>query len=101
MLDGKIERIEVFRHLGVRVMQLSYNDTSPFAAGVLATPSSAGVSTLGREAITRMNQLGIAIDISHANAQTTRDALAQSTRPVLITHAGCSAVHAHPRNKDG
>jgi membrane dipeptidase len=99
MLDGKIERIELFRHLGVRVMQLSYNDTSPFAAGVLASPSSAGVSPLGREAIGKMNQLGVAIDLSHANAQTTRDALAQSTRPVLITHAGCSAIHAHPRNK--
>ena len=33
MLDGKLERIELFRNLGVRVMQLSYNRKSPFAAG--------------------------------------------------------------------
>jgi membrane dipeptidase len=46
-----------------------------------------------------MNSLGIAIDLSHANAQTTADAMAASSKPVIMTHAGCVAVHPHPRNK--
>jgi membrane dipeptidase len=33
MLEGKVDRIEVFRHLGVRVMQLSYNNTSTTGVG--------------------------------------------------------------------
>jgi membrane dipeptidase len=99
MLDGKLERIEMFRHLGVRVMQLSYNNISEFGSGVLASPASAGLTELGRAAVAKMNQLGVAIDLSHANAATTRDAMVASTRPVLMTHAGCSAIHAHPRNK--
>jgi membrane dipeptidase len=54
---------------------------------------------LGRKAIGKMNEAGVALDLSHSNQETTREALAASTKPVLITHAGCAAVHAHPRNK--
>src|SRR5579871_1897938 len=37
MLENKLDRIELFRNLGVRVMQLSYNDTSPFGSGVMVS----------------------------------------------------------------
>lgn len=98
MLEGKVERIELFRDLGVRVMQLSYNKTSPFGAGVLADPALP-LTELGRQAIETMNKQGVALDLSHAGPTTTKDALAASTKPVLITHAGCMALHNHPRNK--
>ena len=98
MFDGKVERIELFRNLGVRVMQLSYNKTSPFASGVMADPP-AGLTELGHKAVEAMNAQGVAIDISHANAATSADVLAASKPPVLITHAGCAAIHPHPRNK--
>ncbi len=98
MLEGKVERIELFRNLGVRVMQLSYNRKSPFAAGVME-PNGGGLTPLGHEAVKKMNAIGVAIDLSHANPQTTTDAIAASTKPVIMTHAGCAAVHPHPRNK--
>jgi membrane dipeptidase len=98
MFEGKVERIELFRRLGVRVMQLSYNRKSPFAAGVLE-PAAGGLTPLGREAVKQMNALGVAIDLSHANPQTTSDAIAASSKPVIMTHAGCASVHPHPRNK--
>lgn len=99
MLEGKLDRIALFRQLGVRVMQLSYNLTSPFASGVLAPAGAPGLTELGHSAVMKMNELGVAIDVSHANPATTRDVIAASSRPVLITHAGCAAVHPHPRNK--
>ncbi|WP_369933601.1 dipeptidase [Xanthomonas tesorieronis] len=98
MLEDKPARIDLFRQLGVRVMQLSYNRASPFGTGCL-DGDTGGVTALGREAIARMNRLGVALDLSHANAQTTRDGIALSQRPPVFTHAGCSAVFAHPRNK--
>lgn len=97
-LEDKIDRINLFRDLGVRVMQLSYNLPSPFGAGVLS-PADSGLTELGRQAVARMNEVGVALDLSHANAATTSAAMEVSTKPVLITHAGCSAVHPHPRNK--
>ena len=99
MLEGKVDRIEVFRHLGVRVMQLSYNNTSAFGSGVMVSADSAGLTELGHAAVAKMNETGVAVDLSHANPKTTREAMAASTRPVLMTHGGCAAVHPHPRNK--
>lgn len=99
MLDGKIDNIDHFSGLGVRVMQLSYNTVSPFASGVMAAQPSAGLTPLGREAIARMNAQGVTLDLSHADESSTLQATDASTRPVAITHAGCAAVHAHPRNK--
>jgi membrane dipeptidase len=98
MLEGEIENFDLFRNLGVRVMQLSYNRKSPFAAGVLE-PDAGGLTLLGREAVARMNAIGITVDVSHANAATVSDVLAASIKPVVMTHTGCAAVYAHPRNK--
>jgi len=99
MLEGKPEHISLFRNLGVRVMQLSYNKASPFGAGVLANPPT-GLTETGRKAVETMNTEGVAIDISHACEPTSFDVLKLSKKPVLITHAGCNVVHKHPRNKD-
>lgn len=98
MLGDKPDRIETFRNLDVLVMQLSYNRRSPFGCGCLDGDTD-GVTSLGREAIARMNSLGVALDLSHANVATTKDGIAASTKPVVITHAGCRAVFEHPRNK--
>jgi membrane dipeptidase len=98
VLEGKLDRIETFRGLGVRVMQITYYKASPFGMGVFGD-STAGLTPLGRKAVVRMNEQGVAIDISHTNETTSFDVLKTSSPPLLITHAGCSAVHAHPRNK--
>jgi membrane dipeptidase len=98
MFGGKLENFEVFRNLGVRVMQMSYNRRSPFAAGVME-PEGGGLTPLGRDAVKEMNRLGIAIDLSHANAATTTDVLELSSQPPIMTHTGAAAVHAHPRLK--
>ncbi|MBV8977801.1 MAG: membrane dipeptidase [Alphaproteobacteria bacterium] len=96
--EGKIERIELFRDLGVRVMQLSYNKTSPWASGVMADPPT-GLSEEGRKAVAAMNAQGVAIDISHANLASSNDVLAASKTAPIVTHCGCEAIHSHPRNK--
>ncbi|GAB3380192.1 dipeptidase [Lysobacter fragariae] len=99
MLEAKLERIDHFRARGVRVMQLSYNRSSAFASGVLSPQPASGLTPLGREAVQRMNAAGVTVDLSHCDEASTLAALAVSSKPALITHAGCAAVHAHPRNK--
>ena len=98
MFEGKIERILIFRNLGVRVMQLSYNKHTPWASGVMENPPT-GLTEEGRKAVAKMNEVGVALDISHASPPSYADTLAASTKPVLVTHTGCMAVHRHPRNK--
>lgn len=98
-LGDQLDRITLFRGLGVRVMQLCYNRKSPFGVGCLEGETG-GLTDLGRQAIARMNQLGVAVDLSHANTQTTAEGIAASKKPPVITHAGCRAVYMHPRNKE-
>jgi membrane dipeptidase len=99
MLEGRLDRIDEFYGRGIRVMQLGYNTTSPFASGCLTSAAPFGLSDLGREAIGRMNSLGVTLDLSHADEPSALQAVAESQVPSLITHAGCHTVYAHPRNK--
>jgi hypothetical protein len=46
-----------------------------------------------------MNQLGLAVDLSHAGDRTAMDTCDQSERPVFITHAGAREVWDIPRMK--
>ena len=94
-----LDHMELFQQLGVRVMQLTYNNRSLLGDGCLE-PGNAGLSKLGKAAIAKMNQLGIAVDLSHSGQRTTAEGIEVSTKPVLITHSGCNAVFQHPRNKD-
>lgn len=98
MLEGKLDNIDHFRSAGVLVMGLTYNVDTPFGSGVLS-PRSQGLTELGHAAVSRMNALGVSVDISHSDEQTSLAAIAASKKPVLVTHAGCAAVHPHPRNK--
>ena len=97
-LEEKPERIEMFRQLGVRIMQLTYNNRSVFGDGCLE-PGNAGLSKAGIAAVKKMNDLGVAVDLSHSGYRTTAEGIAESVKPVLITHSGCAAVYPHPRNK--
>ena len=97
-LEADPSRIETFRQLGVRIMQLTYNNRSIFGDGCLE-PGNAGLSKAGHDAVRKMNEIGVAIDLSHSGYRTTSEAISASAKPVLITHSGCAAVYAHPRSK--
>ena len=98
-VEDDLERIEEFYDLGVRIIQLTYNVTNRIGSGCLAS-HDAGLSELGVEAVSRMDERRVLIDLSHCGPRTTLDGIRTSTRPVAITHSGCIAVFRHPRSKD-
>jgi len=97
-LEQDLDRIEMFRNLGVRIMQLTYNNRGLFGDGCLE-PGNAGLSKAGKTAVKKMNDLGVAVDVSHSGYRTTAEAIAESAKPVLISHSGCTAVYSHLRSK--
>jgi membrane dipeptidase len=97
-LEHDPDRIETFRHLGVRIMQLTYNNRGIFGDGCLE-PGNSGLSKAGIAAVKKMNDLGVAVDLSHSGYRTTTEGITESKKPVLITHSGCTAVYSHPRSK--
>ena len=99
MLERDLSRLDVFHQLGVRIIQLTYNDRNIVGDGCLE-PGDAGLSAYGRQVVERMNALGIAVDLSHCGTRTTADGIAASKTPPLITHSGCREIYRHPRSKE-
>jgi membrane dipeptidase len=97
-IGDRLERLDLFHRLGLRIMQLTYNTRNYLGDGCLESEDG-GLSSLGRQAVGRMNRLGIAIDLSHVGERTTLMATEASTRPVLVTHANAKAIANWPRNK--
>lgn len=98
MLEGHLSRLNIFHDFGVLIMQLSYNHDTSFGHGCL-DGDAGGLTPEGRAMIATMSEIGITLDLSHSNTTTTSEAIDASRVPVVVTHAGCYAVHAHPRNK--
>ncbi|WP_137388937.1 dipeptidase [Rhodoligotrophos defluvii] len=97
-IGDRLDRIRFFQRLGIRVMQLTYNERNFIGDGCLE-PADAGLSLFGRRVITEMNRCGVAIDLSHVGHRSAMDAASLSERPVLLTHANAKAVSDMPRNK--
>lgn len=97
-IGDRLDRIGFFHRLGIRVMQLTYNERNFIGSGCLE-PSDDGLSLFGRRVVAEMNRCGIAIDLSHVGHRTAMEAVGLSERPVLLTHANAKAVTDAPRNK--
>src|SRR5205823_840091 len=97
-IEDDIGLIEILHALGLRFMQLTYNNQSLLATGCYESEDR-GLTRMGREVVREMNRVGIAIDMSHSAARSTLEAIAHSTRPIAITHANPHSWHPSPRNK--
>jgi len=91
--------VETFHGLGQRVSQLTYNARNRIGNGSTERVDG-GISDFGVAIVERMNQVGMAVDVSHSGDRTTLDACALSSRPVLFTHSNARALNpGHPRCK--
>ena len=97
-IEDDIGLVEICHMLGVRFMQLTYNNQSLLATGCYEAEDS-GVTRMGREVIKEMNRVGLVVDMSHSAERSTLDAIALSDRPITITHANPNFWHPAKRNK--
>jgi len=97
-IEDNIGLVEICHQLGVRFMQLSYNNQSLLATGCYEEDDP-GITRMGRQVISEMNRVGLVVDMSHSAARSTLEAIEISSRPIAITHANplfwCDAL----RNK--
>lgn len=91
MIENELDRLDILYGLGVRCMGIAYSEGNALGAG-LKEPRDGGLTVFGRQAVRRMNKLGIAIDVSHSGDQTSLDTIEVSEKPIFITHAGARAL---------
>ena len=80
-----IHRLDVLYSMGVRMGGLTYNLQNNIGSG-LTERHDAGLSDFGIAVVHRMNQLGMAVDVSHAGWQTAMDAIEHSQAPIIYSH---------------
>lgn len=97
-IEDQLGYLQLFKELGVGIMQMAYN-TQNFVGTGCYESRDAGLSDFGREVVAEMNRLGILCDLSHVGAKTSEDVILASKQPVAYSHCLPSGLKDHPRNK--
>ena len=97
-IEDDIGLVEVLHTLGLRFMQLTYNNQSLLATGCYEDDDT-GLTRMGRAVVTEMNRVGMVVDMSHSGERSTLETIAHSTRPITISHANPHNWHTALRNK--
>lgn len=91
ILENEVDRVEILYGLGVRQMGITYSESNALGSG-LKEVNDGGLTYFGRDVVERMNAVGMLIDCSHCGPQTTKDVIAASKKPILISHVGARAL---------
>ena len=99
-VDGSMEKLERYYDAGVRVIGLTWNQANCF--GSPNSRDSAvmqqGLTAFGKDAIVRMNELGMGIDVSHLSDGGFWDVAHLTKKPFFATHSNCRSLNPHPRS---
>ena len=93
MIEDKISNLEQLASLGMRYMTLTWNNSTSWATSAMDetlhadTLKHKGLTEFGKQIVKRMNELGVIIDLSHTGEQTFYDAIAASTKPIILSHS--------------
>ena len=79
--------LDLYYDLGLRMASLTHNRRNPYADGVQNTVKTGGLTELGKQAIRRMNELGIVIDLVHLNETGFWEVLELTQAPVVFSHS--------------
>jgi membrane dipeptidase len=98
MIESDMQKLDSLAARGMRYLTLTWNNSTEWAtsardesgAGVALVKK--GLSEFGKELVRRLNQLGVIVDLSHVGEQTFYDALAVTTKPVLLTHSSVWSI---------
>lgn len=86
-LDGELENIQILYNKGFRMMSLQHFFDNKLGGSLHGT-SQTGLTEFGKQAVEKMQQLDIIVDVSHSSEQTVKDVLAISTSPLVVSHTG-------------
>lgn len=85
-LGFELRFLDIYYKLGMRMACLSHNRRNFFADGPQPYIKTGGLTDLGKEAIKRMNELGVVVDVAHTNHHCYWEILELTQKPVVISH---------------
>lgn len=96
-LGGELAHLDAAYEEGVRMITLTWNGPNELGDGCM-TPQADGLSRFGKEAVRRMGELGVTVDVSHLSEKGFWDVARLARGPFVATHSDSKSVQDHPRN---
>jgi membrane dipeptidase len=97
-IDDDLRVLRSYYQLGIRSMTLTHARNTNWADSSSDTPTHNGLTDFGKEVVREMNRLGMLVDLSHVSDKTFYDALAVTTKPVIVSHSSMRTISNVPRN---
>ena len=98
IIENSIDILELFRSLGVRCLTLTHSKNTDWADSSGDSPRWDGLNALGKRIVTRMQELHMIIDVSHASDKTVESVLEVTHTPIMASHSNARALCNIPRN---
>ena len=86
-----------YADFGARMGMLTWNEENTLATGAGGDPQK-GLTELGKQAVRRMETLGMLVDVSHLNDGGFWDVMRLTHAPVIASHSNCRALCDVRRN---
>ena len=96
-IEDNIDDIEKLYSFGVRHASLTWNEENKLATGAKGSINR-GLTDNGIKLIKKMEELGIILDVSHANEKTFWDICKVAKKPFIASHSNCRSLCDVPRN---
>ena len=96
-MNESLSLLDELYAIGARHASLTWNEENSLATGVKGSETR-GLTPLGKQAIKKMENLKMIVDVSHANERTFWDIMSKCSRPVIASHSNAKAIWEHPRN---
>jgi len=102
-IEDDLNKIDALFDRGVRYISLTWNNSTSWATSASDETKNKdlktkGLTDFGKKIITRMNTLGMLIDVSHVGEQTFYDVITTTTKPIIASHSSVYNICPHPRN---
>ncbi len=97
-IGNDVSKLEYLYHqVGIRHASLTWNEENELATGVKGDPDR-GLTKEGKEAINKMEELGMVVDVSHLNESSFWGVMELVTKPVIASHSNCKVLCPIMRN---
>jgi membrane dipeptidase len=97
-IDDDLAVLRMYYRMGIRAMTLTHFKNNNWADSSTDKPAHNGLTPFGKDVVREMNRLGMLVDVSHVSDKTFYDAIAVSTKPVIVSHSSSRALSDIPRN---
>lgn len=104
MIENSLQKLEELAKRGMIYLTLTWNNSTSWASSAAeessgkVKPENAGLNDFGKQVVKKLNDLGVLVDLSHVGEKTFYDAIAVSTKPILVSHSSVYAINPVPRN---